>query len=249
MEEEELPLSSGLAGCCKAARLGLGLPESEAHAEGTPRPRLFHELVRLIDAMARKLERDERLMTMNGGDRNETLVEAARKGGVKDVRFLLASGADATAEDGWVLQYACQEGHLAVAEALLESGAAFSQVCLNSALWHAAYHGHTACCELLLDHGADVHYNQDHSLCYAARHGHLQTAALLLDRGANAWSERAMQYATDTLVSRRGRGAAPAATRSLRPAASIACIHQQEGRGANEGSVLPSFWRLAQMRL
>ena len=141
------------------------------------------------------------------------------------------------------------DGHLAVAEALLESGAAFSQVCLNSALWHAAYHGHTACCELLLDHGADVHYNQDHSLCYAARHGHLQTAALLLDRGANAWSERAMQYATDTLVSRRGRGAAPAATRSLRPAASIACIHQQEGRGANEGSVLPSFWRLAQMRL
>jgi len=54
-------LSSGLAGCCKAARSGHGLPESEEGAEGTHRPRLFRELVHIIDSIARKLEREERL--------------------------------------------------------------------------------------------------------------------------------------------------------------------------------------------
>jgi ankyrin repeat protein len=192
------PLSSGLAGCCKAARLGHGLPESEEEgAEGTPRPRLLPELMRIIDAMARQMERKERLLAMNGGALNETLAEAARAGGVKDVRFLLASGADATALNGQVLQSACALGHLAVAEALLDSGAAFTQGCLNDSLCYAALHGHTACCELLLDHGADVHDHEDFSLCYAAAHGHLQTVALLLDRGADAWSDWAMRYATE----------------------------------------------------
>jgi ankyrin repeat protein len=116
---------------------------------------------------------------------------------VKDVRFLLASGADATARNGEALQYACINGHLAVAETLLESGAAFTQDCLNQSLWHAAFHGHTVCCELLLDHGADVHFDEDWPLFFAAWHGHLQTVALLLDRGADAWSEEARLYATD----------------------------------------------------
>ena len=201
-EGEPPPLSSGLAGCCKAARLGHGLPESEEGAEGTPRPRLFHELVQAIDAIARKMEREERLLAMNEGRLNETLAEAAHAGGVKDVRFLLASGADAAAEDGEalqrLLQSACFFGHLAVAEALLESGAAFTQHRLNLSLsLDAAYHGHTACCELLLDHGADVHYNEEMPLRWAASRGHLQTVALLLDRGADAWSERAMQGATN----------------------------------------------------
>jgi ankyrin repeat protein len=192
------PLSSGLAGCCKAARSGHGLPESEEGAEeGTPRPRLFHELMRIIDAIARKIEREERLLAMNGGALNRTLAEAARAGGVKDVRFLLASGADATARDGEALWSACWQGHLAVAQALLESGAAFTQGRLNFSLWTAAVSGHTACCELTLDHGADVHYDEDSSLCYAAANGHLQTVTLLLDRGADAWSERAMLRATN----------------------------------------------------
>jgi len=136
--------------------------------------------------MARKMEREERLLAMHGGDRNETLAEAARAGGVKDVCFLLASGADATARNGEVLWNACYHGLLAVAEALLESGAAFTQDCLNLSLCYAAYGGHTACCELLLDHGADVHYEGDIPLCHAAWHGHLQTVTFLLDRGADA---------------------------------------------------------------
>ena len=73
------PLSSGLAGCCKAARSGHGLPESEEGAEDTPRPRLLPELVRIIDAIARKMEREERLMALNGGRLNATLEEAAAR--------------------------------------------------------------------------------------------------------------------------------------------------------------------------
>ena len=153
--------------------------------------------MRIIDAIARKMEREERLLAMYGGALNETLAEAAGlAGGVQDVRFLLASGADATARHGWALRYACINGHLAVAEALLESGAAFTQDCLNLSLWQAAGGGHTACCVLMLDHGADVHYLEDLPLRWAAQNGRLQTVALLLDRGADAWSERAMHRAT-----------------------------------------------------
>ena len=61
-----------------------------------------------------------------------------------------------------------------------------------------AHNGHIEIVRLLLDHGADVHHSEDRPLRYAARHGHLQTVTLLLeDRGANAWSERAMLYATE----------------------------------------------------
>jgi len=141
------------------------------------------------------MERKERLLAMNGGDLDRTLAEAACEGGLKDVRFLLASGADATAGNGQALKNACREGHLAVAEALLESGAVFTQRCLNDSLFNAAYRGHTACCELMLDHGADIHYGEDMPLRWAALQGHLQMVALLLDRGADAWSEEAMYSA------------------------------------------------------
>jgi ankyrin repeat protein len=193
------PLSSDLAGCCKAARSGHGLPESEERAEGTPRPRLFHELVRIIDGMARKIlqDREERLLAMHGGRLDETLCDAAEAGGLKDVRFLLARGAHASAQYGQALRLACSNGHHAVAEALLERGAAFSQYDgLDQSLYNAAERGNNACCELLLDHGANVHWWLDGPLRVAAWRGHLQTAALLLDRGASAWSDLAMQSAT-----------------------------------------------------
>jgi len=38
---------------------------------------------------------------------------------------------------------------------------------------------------------------QDVPLFFAAWNGRLQTVALLLDRGADAWSERAMHWATN----------------------------------------------------
>jgi hypothetical protein len=217
-EEVRRPLSCGLRGSCKSARQGLGFPSSEPDAQGTPRPYLPPDIVRLIDEPLRASERAEILRAMYEGDLGLTLTDAARAGGLRDTRFLLAAGADAGAENGHALYIACYEGYLPVAEALLDVGGTLTPEHRNVALHYAAGGGHTACCELLLDRGADVHYS-DHagdSLCYAARFGHVETVAFLLDRGADAWSERAMRNATRNhhnavvalLLARREGGAA-----------------------------------------
>jgi len=210
------PLGSGLAGSCKSARQGLGLPASAPDAQGTPRPYLPPDIVRLIDALARAFERTERLHEMNGGNHGLTLVDAAHASGLKDVRFLLAAGVDAGAEDGWALYYACTGGHLRVAETLLDAVSTLTTYHRNLALYHACGGGRTACCELLLERGADIYYEKDVALCRAAQYSQLETVAFLLDRGADAWSTYAMHYATNNhheaivelLLARRGGGAA-----------------------------------------
>ena len=158
---------------------------------------------------------------MYGGDLGRTLRNAARAGGLRDTRFLLAAGADAGAQGGGALVAACQGGHLQVAEALLNAGGTLTLWHRNVALHYAAIGGRTAFCELLLDRGADVNFidhvgDASDALCYAADSGHLETVAFLLDRGADAWSEDAMWYATEEhhdaivalLLERRGGGAA-----------------------------------------
>ena len=127
-----------------------------------------------------------------------TLRAAAEAGGILDVRFLLAAGADAGAENGMVLHRACNLGHLQVAEALIEAGGgALTPVCRSRAMCYAAFGGHTACCKLLLDLGADIHSERDLALCWAASCGHLKTVAFLLDRSADASSELALRWATN----------------------------------------------------
>jgi len=211
-------LSCGLRGSCKSARQGLGFPASEPDAIGTPRPYLPPDILRLIDAIMRTSERAEMLRAMNGGDLDRTLWDAADAGGLLDARFLLAAGADAGARHGWALYSACFGGHLQVAEALLDAGGTLNAEHRNVALIRAAYRGHTACCELMLDRGADIHHRgpMRDALCCAAQHGHLETVAFLLDRGADAWSQRALEFATNNryhavialLLARRGVGAA-----------------------------------------
>jgi len=154
--------------------------------------------VRLIDAIMQTTERAQILHAMHRGDLGRTLYDAARAGGLLDVRFLLAAGADAGAIEGHALYQACLVGHLQVAEALLDAGGTLTPGHRNHALLRAAIHGHTACCELMLDNGADIHHlgRMGNALCCAAWNGHPETVALLLDRGADAWSEEALQYAT-----------------------------------------------------
>jgi len=197
------PLSGGLAGSCKSAHQGLGFPPSEPDAIGTPRPYLPPDILRLIDAFARAIERAERLREMNGGNVGLTLRGAAVAGGLKDVRLLLAAGVDTGAEDGWALYDACYGGHLRVAEALLDAGGTLTPEHRNHALYHASSRGRTACCELLLERGADIHSGQDSALWYAAMRGHPETVAFILDRGADAWSEQALQHATNALIGGR----------------------------------------------
>jgi len=153
-------LSCGLRGSCKSARQGLGFPASEPDAIGTPRPYLPLDILRLIDAIMRTSERAEMLRAMHGGDLGLTLYDAAHSGGLLDVRFLLAAGADAGAEDGRALYAACNGDHIQVAEALLDAGGTLTPRHCNWALRNPALAGRTACCKLLLDRGADIHHQE-----------------------------------------------------------------------------------------
>lgn len=71
-----LYLSSGLAGCCKRAHEGFGLPSSEVN--GVLRPWLLDSLVRMIDAIARELQREDVLRAMNDGNLDQTLIDVSR---------------------------------------------------------------------------------------------------------------------------------------------------------------------------
>jgi len=162
-------LSCGLRGSCKSARRGLGFPASKPDATGTPRPYLPQVIVRLIDEPLRAAERAKILRAMNGGALDRTLQDAARAGGLLDVRFLLAAGAGFL--NSWALDCACMGGHLTVAEALLDAGSTLTPVHRNEALHFAVSCGRTACCELLLDRGADInghHFGGD-ALYFAAQ--------------------------------------------------------------------------------
>jgi len=75
-------------------------------------------------------------------------------------RFLLAAGADAGSQNGYALYDACRDGHLQVAEALLDAGGTLTPLHRTDALWHSAEFGRTACCGLLLDRGANIHSAQ-----------------------------------------------------------------------------------------
>ena len=175
------PLGSRFQDTCRQTRDGGGLPEGSIIPAG-----ITHDLVLQIDLPARKAEREERLLALNGGDVNSTLWDICFEGGGKDARFLLAHGADANHGGGWpvMLLRAASHGHLSVVEALLDAGADRR----GKAVYYAADRGHTAVVALLLDRGADVHYATDWALFCAAKSGHLETATLLLQRGATAQS-------------------------------------------------------------
>ena len=177
--DERRPLGSRFQDTCRQTREGGGLPESSIIPAG-----ITHDLVLQFDLPARKMEREERLLAFNDGDVNATLLEICHEGGGKDVRFLLAHGADANhvGEDGWpVIAHAAQNGHLSVVEALLDAGAGER---LLAFAWAAAENC-TAVVALLLDRGVDVHASVDLALRNSAYSGHLETATLLLDRGAD----------------------------------------------------------------
>ena len=193
--DDRRALGSRFQDCCRQTRSGGGLPVTEEGEEGSIPSGITHDLVLQIDLPARKMEREERLLAMHGGDLNATLWDICNEGGGKDARFLLAHGADANhvAQGGWpVLWRASRNGNLTLVEVLLDAGAGgvgdalYRAESRGHSLWLAAREGHTAVVALLLDRGADAHYGNDYALDWAAENGHLETATLLLQRGATA---------------------------------------------------------------
>ena len=84
----------GFSKACKQAREGGGLPGYSGRVSRgrVLRPFLPPDIVRLIDALVRRLEHEDTLLSMNGYDLGTTLCEAAAAGGLRDVHFLLARG-------------------------------------------------------------------------------------------------------------------------------------------------------------
>lgn len=171
------PLRSGLAGTCRAAHRGEGLPA------GTTVPTQFTgDLVRIVDAFNRTAEREERLLEMNGENVSVTLVDACRAGGVSDARFLLEHGADVDyeGEDGWTaLVHAAHEGFAAVVEVLVDAGAAdMGEV----ACFWANFGGHSDTAALL---PFDPAYDMEAALFDAAIRGHVDMAMRIVRTGFN----------------------------------------------------------------
>jgi hypothetical protein len=82
-------IGSGFRGTCSQTRKSGGLSEG-----GCIPPGITHDLVLQFDLPARRMEREERLLAMYGGDVNETLRNICWEGGGQDARFLLVHGAD-----------------------------------------------------------------------------------------------------------------------------------------------------------
>jgi Ankyrin repeats (3 copies) len=187
----------GFSKACKQARQGGGLPGYEGRvSRGRPlRPFLPPDLVRLIDALVRRLEHEDTLLRMNGRDLGTTLCEAAAAGGLLDVRFLLARGANVEAWTEYTdverdnatfelspLEWSAVYGHVQVCIKLLDAGAEERE----EALIQASASGRLNVVALMLDRGVDIHCQNNLALWYAVNRGQLDLVRLLLDRGADA---------------------------------------------------------------
>ncbi len=111
-------------------------------------------------------------------------------------RLLIENGADVNTKDGFgdtVLMFACEQGHLDLADFLLERGADINQVNTKvfrgqTALMSAARAGQVEAVKLLLAHNADVDtagMHEETALFKAAYYGHAEVASILLENGAD----------------------------------------------------------------
>ena len=178
----------GFSSASKQAREGGGLPGCSRGL----RPSLPPDIIRLIDALVRRLEREDVLLALNGGVLGATLCEAAAAGGPRDVAFLLARGADVNflRDHLTPLVLSARNGHLPVVRILLKSGGS-EYISLWRALDASAQRGHAAVVAFLVDRGADMNHDTnprtEHKhlpLLYAVKGRHLETARVMLDRGA-----------------------------------------------------------------
>ncbi len=134
-----------------------------------------------------------------------SLTAAAARGDAFAVRQLLASGADANAQDSHgynALDYAARAGHTETVAALLDAGANPNARDCGTNGWtpllHAIHKNQTAVAKLLVERGADVNARGgscreklvEHGLTalqYAAGYDNAELVRLLLARGADPY--------------------------------------------------------------
>ena len=110
--------------------------------------------------------------------KNNKMIEAAKNGDIKTVKFMLDQGTDVDAKDKYNM----------------------------TALMHASWYGNNGVVELLISKGARVNLNFNGgygtALMCALRHGHVEIAKLLIKAGAcvneeDCWGKTALMYASE----------------------------------------------------
>ena len=141
-----------------------------------------------------RMECEEILLSMHEGNVDRTLIDAARAGGLLDVRFLLSHGADSVyvhikfdvlgrQSRSSALYGAAWNGNLEVARALVDAaGAPGHGELFGIALDMAAMESNTAVALLLLDRGASLNAEHCEVTQWCALRGNL--VRNLLARGA-----------------------------------------------------------------
>lgn len=122
----------------------------------------------------------------------DSIIAAANRGDLSRVRVFVSQGADVNNKDAagvTALHYAARNGHLEVAQFLLEKGADANVKALGmTALMGAAQNGRLETARLLVEHGADVNAVASlgmTALMIAANEGDVRVVKLLIDHGAD----------------------------------------------------------------
>jgi hypothetical protein len=127
-----------------------------------------------------------------------TLIEAASRGNVVEVKRLLDAGADPCAWDSCALRWAAEYGNAEVVRMLLDAGAD-PRAEDSLALRWAAQYGHADILRMLLGAGADPRAKDSYALRFAAENGHAEVVRMLLDAGADprAKDSEALRWAAE----------------------------------------------------
>ena len=126
---------------------------------------------------------------------NKMLIEMAKEGNMKGLKYFEEKGANIISEDDRALKWASSEGHLDIVKYLVKHEANV-HAHDDDVLVVASQNGHLEVVKYLVEHGANVHAQDDVPLITASMHGHLEVVKYLVGQGAD-------YHAMDGLALRR----------------------------------------------
>ncbi len=109
---------------------------------------------------------------------DKALIEMARSGDLRIVKYFVESGADIHADNDDVLSVAAWGGHLKVVKYLVENGADIHAE-YDAALGIAAGNGHLEVVKYLVENGADIYAVENEAVRRAEEYGHPEVVKYL----------------------------------------------------------------------
>ena len=114
----------------------------------------------------------------------DTICCASKYGHLEIVEYLVEHGADIYAWDDYPLRWASYNGHFDVVKYLVEQGSNI-HTGHDFALREASSSGHLDVVKYLIEQGANIHAQDDEALFSASKYGHLDVVKYLVEQGAN----------------------------------------------------------------